>query len=300
VFELRTYGEPATMAAVSEGLGGIPGVRHLSRAGAGSATAMVTADVGTEAADAVLETLRQLGVPPEDIVLTRLERITDAPEETGPVALVWADVLGQARARARAPGRYFLLMAAAGVVAAFAVVNRSSVLIVGAMAISPDLLPITAACTGIVLLRLRLVRRGLASLVFGLAVVGLVSALVAALLDLFDSLPPGFALGDIPASQTHVGVSTIAVALAAGVAGILAVETQASAAVGVAISVTTIPAVAYLGVGLGIGEPGKALSGLWVLLANVAMMLLGGTVTLAGQRALAAPAAARPRLPRRG
>jgi uncharacterized hydrophobic protein (TIGR00271 family) len=191
-------------------------------------------------------------------------------------------------------------MAAAGVVATFAVVNRSSVLIVGAMAISPDLLPITAACTGIVLLRPRLAGRGLASLVLGLAVVGLTSTVVAALLDLFDGLPSGFTLGEIPASQTHVGASTIAVALAAGVAGILAVETRASAAVGVAISVTTIPAVAYFGVGLGLGEPGKAVSALWVLAVNVAMMLVGGTATLAAQRALAARSAARSRLPRRG
>jgi uncharacterized hydrophobic protein (TIGR00271 family) len=288
------------MAAVSEGLDAIPGVRHLGLSGAGKASAMVTADVDADAADAVLATLRRLGVPPDDVVLTRLERITEAPEDAGPVALVWADVLGQARASARAPGRYFLLMAAAGVVAAFAVVDRSAVLIVGAMAISPDLLPITAACTGIVLRRPRLVRRGLTSLFLGLAVVGLVAAAVAGLLDLFDDLPAGFALSDIPASQTHIGVSTIAVALAAGAAGILAVETRASAAVGVAISVTTIPAVAYLGVGVGIGEGGKALSALGVLAVNVAMMLLGGTVTLAGQRALAAPAAARFRLPRRG
>jgi hypothetical protein len=108
---------------------------------------MVTADVRADAADAVLATLEHLGVTSDDIVLTRLERIADVPEETGLFALVWADVLGQARARARAPGRYLLLMAAAGVVGAFAVVERSSVLIVGAMAISPDLLPIMAACT---------------------------------------------------------------------------------------------------------------------------------------------------------
>ena len=242
------------MAAVSEGLAGLQGVRHLNMTGAGSATAMVTADVRSDAADAVLAILERLGVTSDDIVLTRLERIADVPEETGPFALVWADVLGQARARAGAPGRYLLLMAAAGVVGAFAVVNRSSVLIVGAMAISPDLLPIMAACTGIALLRPRLVRRGLTSLFLGLAVSGLVGAAVAGLLDVFDDLPAGFALSEIPASQTHVGASTIAVALAAGVAGILAFETRASAAVGVAISVTTIPAVAYLGVAVGIGE----------------------------------------------
>jgi len=276
------------MSAVSGRLAGLAGVRHLRLTGSDSgAAAMVTADVRTDAADAVLTVLARVGVSPEDIVFTRLETIASVPEDTEPSALVWADVLGQARARARAPGRYLMLMATAGVVAAFAIVNASSVLIVGAMAISPDLLPITAACTGLALMRPRLVRRGLGSLLVGLAVVGLVSAGVTGVLNLFGLLPPGFSLGVIPASQTHIGASTIPVAVAAGAAGILAVETRASAAVGVAISVTTIPAVAYLGVGLGIGEFDKALSAFWVLLANVAMMVVGGTATLAGQRAIA-------------
>jgi uncharacterized hydrophobic protein (TIGR00271 family) len=282
------------MAAVSDGLAGIAGVRHLSVAAVESgATATLTADIRADAADSVLEILGRLGVPAEDIVFTRLETITSVPEENEPFALVWADVLGQARARARAPGRYVMLMAAAGVVAAFAIVDKSSVLIVGAMAMSPDLLPITAACTGLVLLRPRLVRRGLASLVLGLAVVGMVSAAVTGLLNLFSLLPEGFSLGEIPGAQTHVGASTILIALAAGVAGILAVETRASSAVGVAISVTTIPAVAYLGVGLGIGEFDKSLSAFWVLLVNVLLMLVGGSTTLAGQRAIAMRSRAR-------
>jgi uncharacterized hydrophobic protein (TIGR00271 family) len=288
VYELRAYGEPAALAAVADGLADLPGVRHVSVAAAESgASSRVSADVRAEAADAVLALLGRLGVRQDDVVLTRLETISAAPDEREPVALVWSDVLGQARARARAPGRYLMLMAAAGVVAAFAVLNRSAVLIVGAMAISPDLLPITAACTGIVLRRPRLVWRGLGTLFVGLAVVGLVSVAITGLLNLLDALPAGFSLGEIPAAQTHVGTSTILVALAAGAAGTLAVETRASAAVGVAISVTTIPAIAYLGVGCGIGEPGQALSGLWVLLVNVAMMVVGGSATLAGQRVIA-------------
>jgi uncharacterized hydrophobic protein (TIGR00271 family) len=282
------------MAAVSDGLAGIAGVRHLSVAAVESgATATLTADIRADAADSVLEILGRLGVAAEDIVFTRLETITSVPEETEPFALVWADVLGQARARARAPGRYVMLMAAAGVVAAFAIVDKSAVLIVGAMAMSPDLLPITAACTGLVLLRPRLVRRGLTSLVLGLAVVGIVSAAVTGLLNLFSLLPDEFSLGEIPGAQTHVGASTILIALAAGVAGILAVETGASSAVGVAISVTTIPAVAYLGVGFGIGEFDKSLSAFWVLLVNVLLMLVGGSTTLAGQRAIAMRSRAR-------
>jgi uncharacterized hydrophobic protein (TIGR00271 family) len=287
VFELRVYGEPGALATVSEGLTGVSGIRHLNVTGGRAGAGMLTADVRADAADAALAVLDRLRVPADDVVFNRLETITAAPGAAEPVALVWADILEQARRRAGAPGRYLLLMAAAGVVGAFAVVNRSAVLIVGAMAMSPDLLPITAACTGLVLLRPRLVRRGLGALFLGLGVLFAVSAAVSGLVNLFDLLPPGFSLGEIPAAQTHIGVSTIPVALAAGAAGILSVETRASAAVGVAISVTTVPAAAYLGVGLGVGEFGKSLSAFWVLAANVAMMLLGGSTTLGVQRAFA-------------
>ena len=57
-----------------------------------------------------------------------------------------------------------------------------------------------------------------------------------------------------------------------------------SAAVGIGISVTTIPASAYLGVAAGTGELGKSWSALGVLGANIAMMLLGGSIALAVQR----------------
>ena len=275
------------MAAVSEGLAGLQGVRHLNMAGAGSATAMVTADVRSDAADAVLAILERLGVTSDDIVLTRLERIADVPEETGPFALVWADVLGQARVRARATARYLVLMATAGVIAGLAVVNDSSTLVVGAMAISPDLFPVTAACTGIVFRRLPLFARGLAALIVGLAFSCALAAVVGAFMNGFGLLPAGFELTEFSAAQTHVSTTTILVAFAAGVAGMLAVETRASSAVGVAISVTTIPAAAYLGIALGIGELSKSLSALGVLGANIAMMLLGGSLALAVQRAFA-------------
>jgi sorbitol-specific phosphotransferase system component IIC len=74
------------------------------------------------------------------------------------------------------------------------------------------------------------------------------------------------------------------VALAAGAAGMLALETRASSAVGVAISITTIPAAAYLGVAAGVGEAGKAWGALAVLAVNVFMLLVGGTLTLLVQR----------------
>jgi hypothetical protein len=84
--------------------------------------------------------------------------------------------------------------------------------------------------------------------------------------------------------QTHVSATTILIAFAAGVAGMLAVESRASAAVGVAISVTTIPASAYPGVAIGVGELDKAWSALGVLAVNIAMMLAGGSSALATRR----------------
>ena len=92
--------------------------------------------------------LDRLGVASDDVVLLRLDTIGPVSGALESLALVWADLVGQARVQARAPARYFVFMATAGVIAAFGVINASSVLIVGAMAISPDLLPITAVCTG--------------------------------------------------------------------------------------------------------------------------------------------------------
>jgi uncharacterized membrane protein len=86
---------------------------------------------------------------------------------------------------------------------------------------------------------------------------------------------------------TSVNISTPIVAFAAGVAGMLALETRASSAVGVAISVTTIPASAYLGVAVGVGNTSKALGALAVLAVNVVMLLVGGSFTLLAQRGLA-------------
>jgi uncharacterized hydrophobic protein (TIGR00271 family) len=179
-------------------------------------------------------------------------------------------------------------MSVAGVIAGFGVIDEDQILIVGAMAVSPDLLPITAACTGLVLRRGRLVRQGIGSLVIGLAVAAAFAAAVTGFLDLFDLLPSEFAIHEIGlASQQHVEAETILVALAAGVAGMLAVETRASMGVGVAISVTTIPAAAFLGVAAGIGELSKSLGALSVLGANIAMMLVGGSIALIAQRRLA-------------
>ena len=297
MLHLRVYGPSESLTELGEGLEDYGAARNVALAqGVRPGHVLLTAEVSPEWADGVLELLVRNGVAEDDIMLARLDEI--GPIRPGRSAtLIWADVLGHARANARPVARYLVFMVAAGVIAAYGVIEANGILIVGAMAVSPDLLPITAACVGLVSRRGRLVGRALVTLAVGMAATCLTAALVTVVLDLLDLLPSGFVVGESALSGlTTVNDSTIAVAFAAGVAGMLALETRASSAVGVAISITTIPAAAYLGVAAGVAEADKALGALAVLGANVGMLLIGGTLTLLVQRRLAAgrhPAEAR-------
>jgi uncharacterized hydrophobic protein (TIGR00271 family) len=289
------FGASPLMTEVAERLSALPGARHITwiEARDHGGGALVTADLLPDAADPALEAVREAGVPSADVELLRLESISPGHPRRGG-SLIWADLLGQAGEHARPVARYLVFMAVAGVIAAYGVIYENSILIVGAMAVSPDLLPITAMCVGLTLGRHRLVLRAFVTLAVGLGIAGAVAGALTALLDLLNLLPDGFVLGEGPLhGLTTVNSSTVVVALVAGIAGMLALESRASAAVGVAISVTTIPASAYLGVAAGQGESDKAAGALAVLGINVTMLVAGGSLALLVQRALARRAAAR-------
>jgi uncharacterized hydrophobic protein (TIGR00271 family) len=289
MLHLRVYGHADSLTRIGGDLEDHGSARNVALAqGVRAGYVLLSAEVFADSADAVLELLVRNGVAEEDIKLARLDEI--GPIKPGRTAgsLIWADVLGQARVNARPVARYLVFLVAAGVIAGFGVIEESAILIVGAMAVSPDLLPITAACVGLASRRGRLFLRALATLVIGMGAVCLVGAVLSGCLGLLGLLPPGFVVGEAAlAGLTTINASTIGVALAAGVAGMLALETRASAAVGVGISITTIPAAAYLGVAFGLGEATKALGALAVLGANVAMLVASGTLTLVVQRWLA-------------
>ena len=289
MLHLRVFGDTAAMADVAQRLDALPGVRHVSvAAGVHGGEALVTADLRAAAADRALALLEELGIPAEDFSLLRFDAIDPTAGSEEAVAVVWADLLGQARLNARTAVRYLVFMAVAGVIASFGVIEQDQILIIGAMAVAPDLLPITATCTGLVLGRRRLIRRGLVSLLVGLGVACVFAAAVTGFLNLCGLLPHEFDIHQVGlTSQQHISAETILVAFAAGVAGMLAVETRASMGVGVAISVTTIPAAAFLGVAAGVGQFSKSLGALGVLGVNISMMLVGGSLALAVQRRFA-------------
>ena len=187
-------------------------------------------------------------------------------------------------------------MAVAAVLGAIGVITDNPILVVGAMAVSPDLLPICAACVGIVAGRLPLARRAIGTLLLGIVLTWAVAAALAWGLQAVGILSSGFQVHE---ENLHglqsIDYSTILVALAAGVAAMLSFETRAASAVGVAISVTTIPASALFGVSLGLGEVSVSWGAAAVLGVNVVLLLLSGVLTLAVQRGLRHPAARRRR-----
>jgi uncharacterized hydrophobic protein (TIGR00271 family) len=290
MLQLRVFGVPRVVGAVASELAEVPGARHvIVTGGHDAANALLTADLVDDAADKALARINGLGVPAEDVVLLRLDTIGAAAAQRPLASVVWADLLSQAGANARPLARYLVFMAAAGVIAGFGVIYANTTLVVGAMAISPDTLPICAAATALVLRRWHLAARAVAALIIGLLCVCVVAMAMTFALRTLGLGPSALLPGQSSflAGLSMVNISTPLVAFAAGVVGILALETRASSAVGVAISVTTIPASAYFGVAAGAGKASKALGALAVLGINISMLLIAGSVTLLIQRALA-------------
>jgi uncharacterized hydrophobic protein (TIGR00271 family) len=298
VINLEVFGKSGAMATVADRLDELVDVSRVRLVDATRAShSVVSAAVRPRAVDTTLEEVRRLGVPDADITLTRVEVVGSLATGSAEASLVWADAIGTALLNARPIPRYLAFMFAAGVIGGYGVIDDNSILIVGAMAVSPDLLPITAIGVGIVTRRLGLAARALLTLAVGLGVAAFAAAVAAFVQDQLDLIPSDFditvtgALGGL----TTVSNETIAVALVAGIAGMLALETRASMGVGVAISVTTIPAAAYLGVASGLRDTDKALGALGVLGTNVSMMVVGAVATLMLQSLLRRRAVARRR-----
>jgi len=291
MFHLNVFIDPGSSAAISDALSTFSGVRHVI---VGSTTSdglvNVTAQVEPSAADAVIDLLGTHDVPPSEVSLLRLPvlQLTAMRRKAGsdPDAQVWAEVVGRAWGNSRMGGADLMFMIAAGVIAGVGVLTGSSILVVGAMAISPDLLPITASAVGLVEREWGLAARSGRSLVLGLSVSTLAACLATLILRLSGRVDRSLVLAEtvLGPSLTTLGPGTALVAIAAGVAGMLAYERAGGAAVGVAISVTTIPAAAYVGVAIALGRSAPVGGAALVLVTNVVLIVATSTATLGFQR----------------
>jgi uncharacterized hydrophobic protein (TIGR00271 family) len=292
VLQLRAYAPPERADAIGRRLAALSGVRHLV-VGGRTAGGMVelTGELDAAAADVVLELLRESDLAADDVVLWRTSSVQPLGWRrrrgvAGRDVAVWIEVMGRAQEHARTGLTYVLYMAAAGVVAGVGVITGSAILVVGAMALSPDLLPISATAVGLVERRYRLALRAILTLVLGLGVTAVAAAGSTFLLRATGRIAADLALEStaLGTSLTEIGPGTVLVALAAGMAGMLAYETAGSAAVGVAISVTTIPAAAYFGVGVALSGSQDEMGALGVLATNILSIVAASSFTLWLQR----------------
>jgi uncharacterized hydrophobic protein (TIGR00271 family) len=293
VLSVEIYVPSDKLADVRSLLATRAGVQHIVVGGSSveDGRVLVTAELSPQVVDTLLPELVAHGVPGDEIAIIHRDsqRPVGSPTSNPPAwqegALAWSELAMASRQYARAVPLYLTFMGCAGVIAAVGVLTRNSILIVGAMALSPDLLPLCATCVGIVGRRPRLASRAFTALMAGLAFAGLTAFVVTALLRAGGYPPANGSLGDggLGVLPT-VNVATLVVAAVAGLAGVLAFETRSSVVVGVAISITTIPAAAFAGAALAVGDAAGVRGALAVLGANVALILVAGTATLAVQR----------------
>ena len=160
------------------------------------------------------------------------------------------------------------------IVAAVGLLQDNVAVIIGAMVIAPLLGPNVAMAFGTTLGDPKLIKQAFIS-----TLVGFLMALVIAIGIAITLNVDPVSIGEI-VNRTHVELSDIVLALAAGAAGVLVLTSGTSTAlVGVMVAVALLPPTVVLGLMLGSGELALA-SGAGLLLAtNVICVNLAGVVT---------------------
>lgn len=252
---------------------------------------LILADVPRATVDDILERIALVHAHPDlHIAVQQSERLVPPQDDDGAdeESVIWAQVVQDVHETGRLSWINVSLMVVAACIAAIGIIQDQLLLIVGAMALSPDYFPVADACLSIVRRDWRRAKLAIGTLLvsFGVAIVGawaltevlgrtgIVSEATAPLqeLTLFISRPDAL---------------SIVVALFAGVAGALAITLPDSRGlVGVFVSITTIPAAANMGVALARSDWSELGGAAVQLLVNIISLLVAGTLTLGVRRRL--------------
>jgi uncharacterized hydrophobic protein (TIGR00271 family) len=257
---------------------------------------VVLADLAREGANEIIDRLREMGLQHEGTVHVEPVRTwmsrsgLDAENRTpgsSADAVVWADVTQRAYDESELNWTYVSFMSLATLIAGIAIVLDSQILVIGAMVLGPEFVPIAALGLALVRRRYSLLALAGRTLVTGFAVAIAVTT-VAALL--------GRALGWVttedvtgPRPQTAFIYTpdkwSFIVAVIAAAAGVLSLTSaKVGGLSGVFISVTTIPAAGNVALGLAFGVGSAVWDSSLQLVLNIAGMTLAGWATLAFQQ----------------
>ena len=251
---------------------------------------VIVVDVPRQVVDEIIERLPARAAGMEDLHVSISPSIPLYPRDedtrADDEAVVWAQVHHEIAGMGRLSWVNTLLVVIAAAIAAVGIIQDQLLLLVGAMALSPDYYPVALTCLAVVERDRRALRAGLRTL----AVVYTAGAAGALVLSQFLVRLDIVNASNVPSQQFTLFISepnalSVVVALLAGVAGALGVTlADARGLVGVFVSVTTIPAAANIGVAIVARDGPEAAGAAVQLAANVVSLLLAGTATLALRR----------------
>jgi uncharacterized hydrophobic protein (TIGR00271 family) len=254
-------------------------------------------DVAREAANGVLEQLRDLGLKDTGAITVEqvdlsISTAAETAEEIAPGdpddAVVWEELAARTATDTKVTWAFLAFLALATQIAAIGALLDQPILIVGAMVLGPEFGPVAAICFGVLRGDARLVGAALRALVVGFGVAIAITLACAGVSRSLGWITPGM-LDHRPLTDfiIHPDKWSFIVAVLAGVAGILSLTAgKSSALVGVFISVTTVPAAGNIAVGIALGHWSEVSASFVQLGLNLAGMLIAGALTLVVQRAL--------------
>lgn len=258
---------------------------------------MIEFNLAREAANAVLDELRELGLKDSGaITVEQIDlSISTAAEEAELAApgdpedaVVWDELAARVTADTRLSWSFLAFLALATQIAAIGVLLDQPILIVGAMVLGPEFGPVAAFCFGILRNQHALLGTAVRTLVVGFAAAIAVTAACAGVSRLLGWITPAM-LDNRPMTEfiVHPDRWSFIVALLAGIAGILSLTAgKSSSLVGVFISVTTVPAAGNIAVAVPLAHWAEVGASLKQLGVNLAGMVIAGVLTLLLQRLL--------------
>jgi len=252
----------------------------------------IAADVPRETADGLVQAVLATGVQDQGAVhlnpvSTWVSRpayaaMLEAPGSSTD-ALVWPEVVQRSYDETELNRTYLWFMTLATLIAAIAIRLDSQILVIGAMVLGPEFVPVAAL--GVALLRRRrtLLVQASRTLVIGFVVAILVTTLVTWIaryfgwVDVQDLLRPRPGTAFIYSPDRW----SLVVSLIAGVAGVLSLASaRTGALVGVFISVTTVPAAGNIAMAFAFGVWSEVWGSSEQLFVNITGMAVAGALTL--------------------
>lgn len=178
--------------------------------------------------------------------------------------------------------RFSVLLFLSTVIASFGVINDSAATVIGAMIIAPLMTPIMATAAAMVMGNMPRAARSLVLVVFGVALVIIVSWIIGELnfagLRLDISSQNSQVAGRISPRATD-----LAIALASGIAGAFALSRRdvADSLPGVAISISLVPPLCVVGITLAANDFAAAWGAMLLFLTNFLSIIFAGGAFLA-------------------